>query len=269
MPFNAEIYYRHSHEGNGESAPIVLIHGAGGMHLHWPAQIRRMAGHRIFALDLPGHGKSEGRGQQTIEAYCQNIIEWMETIQIYRAVFVGHSMGGAIALTMALKNPQHVVALGLVGTGARLRVAPLILENSANSTTFPVAIKAIMEKAFSPKTDPHLVELAAQRMGIIRPTVLHGDFLACNGFDVMESVRKIRFPTLVICGQDDQFTPTRYSQYLADQIPRAEIKIIPNAGHMVMLEQPQTVAAELSAFLSTLSYSPGYSIENPNGETSV
>jgi pimeloyl-ACP methyl ester carboxylesterase len=264
MPFDADIYYRYSQEGNGESAPVVLIHGAGGTHLHWPAQIRRLTGHRIYALDLPGHGKSEGRGQQSIEAYCQSMIQWMEAINIYRAVFVGHSMGGAIAQTMALDHSEHVVALGLVGTGARLRVAPTILENSTSATTFPAAIHFIVEKAFSPKTDPRLVELARQRMSITRPTVLHGDYLACNAFDVMETIKKIRNPTLVICGQDDQLTPVRYSQYLADQIPRAEIKIIPNAGHMVMLEQPQTVAAELSGFLSTLSYSPGQRTSNLN-----
>ncbi len=170
-------------------------------------------------------------------------------------------MGGAIALTMALNHPEHVIALGLVGSGARLRVAPVILENSANATTFPVAIKAIMEMAFSPRTDPRLMQLAAQRMGTTRHTVLHGDFLACNVFDIMEGLNKIRFPTLVICGQDDQLTPVRYSQYLADQISKAELKIIPEAGHMVMLEQPQSVADELSAFVATLKYSPGHQSE--------
>jgi pimeloyl-ACP methyl ester carboxylesterase len=167
-------------------------------------------------------------------------------------------MGGAIALTMALNHPEHVMALGLVGTGARLRVAPVILENAANPTTFPVAINAIMQRAFSHRTDPRLTQLAGQRMSTTRPTVLHGDFLACNTFDVMESIPKIRIPTLIICGQDDQLTPVRYSQYLADQLPRAELKIIPEAGHMVMLEQPQAVANELSAFLTTLTYSPGH-----------
>ena len=58
MPQNAEIYYRISQEGNAESAPVILIHGAGGTHLHWPPQIRRLSGYRIYALDLPGHGIS-------------------------------------------------------------------------------------------------------------------------------------------------------------------------------------------------------------------
>jgi pimeloyl-ACP methyl ester carboxylesterase len=91
----------------------------------------------------------------------------------------------------------------------------------------------------------------------IRPSVLHSDFTACNDFDMMNSITKIRYPTLVICGQDDQLTPVRYSQYLANEIPKAELRIIPDAGHMVMLEQPQIVAGELSSFLKTLTYSPG------------
>jgi len=258
MPLKADIYYRHSNEGENESAPVILIHGAGGTHLHWPAQIRRLPGHHVYAVDLPGHGKSDGRGNQTIESYCQSILRWMETNNIYRGVIVGHSMGGAIALNMALEHPERVIALGLIGSGARLRVAPVILENSSSATTFPVAVKAIMERAFSHHTDPRLRELASQKMETTRPSVLHGDFLACNTFDVMENIPAIRFPTLVICGQDDQLTPVRYSQFLADQIPKAQARVIPEAGHMVMLEQPQVVANELSAFLATLTYSPGH-----------
>ena len=138
----------------------------------------------------------------------------------------------------------------------------MILENSSSPTTFPIAVKAIMDRAFSPHTDPRLKDLAAQMMETTRPSVLHGDFQACNDFDMMESIKKIRVPTLVICGKDDQLTPVRYSQYLADQIPKAQPRIIPEAGHMVMLEQPQAVANELSSFLATLTYSPGQSNEN-------
>jgi pimeloyl-ACP methyl ester carboxylesterase len=257
MPINANIYYRYSNEGDSESAPVILIHGAGGTHLHWPAQIRRLRGYRLYAVDLPGHGKSEGRGNQTIESYCQSLIQWMDNIRIFRGVIVGHSMGGAIALNMALQYPDRVVALGLVGSGARLQVTPSIIENSSSSTTFTIAVKDIMDRAFSPLSDPRLRELAAQKMETIRPSVLHGDFQACNNFDRMESIRKIRVPTLVICGQDDQLTPVRYSQFLANQIPRAQLRILAQAGHMVMLEQPQAVANELSAFLSTLNFSPG------------
>lgn len=94
MPFAADIYYHVYQEG--EYLPVVLIHGAGGTHLHWPPEIRRLRGFRIYALDLPGHGKSKGRGLQTITAYAQAVYEWVGAVGLHKAFFVGHSMGAEI-----------------------------------------------------------------------------------------------------------------------------------------------------------------------------
>jgi pimeloyl-ACP methyl ester carboxylesterase len=257
MPLDAGIYYYAARTNNGEMPPLVLIHGAGGTHLHWPPQVRRLPVARVYALDLPGHGKSEGRGYQTIEDYCQSILRWMQSLNLAQAIFSGHSMGGAISHWMEVHHPEHVIALGLVGTGARLRVAPAILENTAAPTTFPAAVDTVIQWAFSPHTDPHLVDLAAKQMGKTRPAVMHGDFLACNEFDVMPDLSKIRVPALVIVGQDDKLTPVRYAQHLAAQLPRAELKIIPEAGHMVMLEQPRAVASALAEFVEHIHYMPG------------
>ena len=58
MPLNAEIYYRYSNEGEREQVSVILVHGAGGTHLHWPTQIRRLPGYNVYALVLPGHGNS-------------------------------------------------------------------------------------------------------------------------------------------------------------------------------------------------------------------
>jgi len=257
MPINANIYY---FEHLGESVrkpPVVLIHGAGGTHLHWPASIRRLHEYPVYALDLPGHGKSEGRGQQSITGYTQSVFDWMDALKMHKAVFIGHSMGGAIALTLGVQHPERVLGLGLVGTGARLRVAPALLENTAREETFPTIIDMISEWAFSPQADPRLVELAAQRMAEIRPSVLHGDFTACDAFNIIETLGDIKAPSLAICGENDQLTPARYSQYLADHIPNAEVQIFPGAGHMVMLEKPEEVAESLLAFLSKISNIPG------------
>ena len=259
MPTATDIYYHPYQQNKTDSPPIVLIHGAGGNYLYWPFEIRCLPDHRIFTLDLPGHGKSGGRGLQTIQAYALSILDWMAALGFHQAVFIGHSMGGAIALTLALNHPEQVRGLGLISSGARLHVAPAILENTASPQSLPSALSAIISLSFSKNAKPRLVDLAARRLAEVRSTVLHGDFLACNTFDVMESLATIRAPTLVICGQEDQLTPIRYSQYLADQIPGALLKIIPNAGHMVMLEQPHSVANALSDFLATIPYHPGYS----------
>lgn len=254
MPIEAEIYYFNYQGGSHQKPPVVFIHGAGGSHLYWPAEIRRLEPYRILAPDLPGHGKSRGRGLQSVGAYTTSLIKWLDVLNLPRALFVGHSLGGAIVLMMALEFPEKVLGLGLLGSGARLRVHPEILENLANESTYRIAMEAIISLAFSPQAPTRLVELATQRMAEIRPSVLHGDFLACNAFDMMDRVTEITQPTLVMCGSDDRLTPPRYSQFLADRIPDAQLKVIPNAGHMVMQEQPQAVAEELTAFLAKIPY---------------
>jgi pimeloyl-ACP methyl ester carboxylesterase len=95
------------------------------------------------------------------------------------------------------------------------------------------------------------------RMEQVRPSVLYGDFVACNNFDIMDSLSSIKVPTLVLCGQEDEMTPLRFSQYLSDNIPASDLKVIPKAGHMVMLEQSQPVAQTMAEFLSAVPFQPG------------
>jgi pimeloyl-ACP methyl ester carboxylesterase len=257
MPVVSELYY-HLYQGSGfETLPVVLLHGAGGTHLSWPPEVRRLAGARVFTLDLPGHGKSPGRGQQSIAGYARCVSEWLGLVGLNRAAFIGHSMGGAIALEMALQYPENVLALGLLATGTRLPIPPDILTDAASPTTYRKATEAISHLAFSPSTDAHLIELVVRRMAEIRQSVMHGDLLACNDFDVTERIERIRQSTLVLCGTDDRMTPLRYSQFLADTIPSGKLVVVPTAGHMVMLERPQAVAEALDSFLSGISYYAG------------
>jgi pimeloyl-ACP methyl ester carboxylesterase len=257
MPTTANTFFFSHGAENVSRPPLVFIHGAGGTHLHWPPQVRRLIAQRIFALDLPGHGKSGGVGSQSIADYARAVVDFLDAARLNAAVFVGHSMGSAIALTLALDFPKRVLGLGLVGSGARLRVVPAILENTASEAMFPVAVKLINDAAFSPSVNPRLKELAAARMTEIRPSVLHGDFLACNEFDVMQRLGGISVPTLILCGTDDILTPPRYAEYLRDHIPASRLITFPGAGHMVMLEQPETVANALAAFANEIPYRPG------------
>jgi pimeloyl-ACP methyl ester carboxylesterase len=257
MPVAANLYYFVSKSGGGDRLPVVLIHGAGGTHLHWSSETRRLPELRVYAIDLPGHGKSGDIGLQDIDAYADSIISWMEAIKLHRAAFVGHSMGGAVALTLANKYSDRVLGLGLISTGARLRVNPVIMENSATKQSFPTAVSLIIAKAFSNHVEPRLVELASKRFFEIRPSVLHGDFTACDNFNMMEELCTIRTPTLIICGQDDEMTPLRFSQYLNDHIKDSQIIVIPDAGHMVMMEKSQITSQALGDFLSKIRFHPG------------
>jgi pimeloyl-ACP methyl ester carboxylesterase len=255
MPSIADIYY-HEYEGSGggQRSVVVLIHGAGGTHLYWPPELRRLPGYRVFALDLPGHGKSTGRGLQSIAAYAQAVMDWVLALGMHSAVFVGHSMGGAIALRLALEHAANVNGLVLIGAGRRLAVAPELLENAASATTYQNAVNLATDWSFGSGASPRLKEIAAQRMAETRASVLHGDFVACDTFDETERIGQIRQPTLILCGNEDRMTPLRQSQFLAERIPGATLKTIPEAGHMVMLEKPQPVAEAVLEFLAGVKY---------------
>jgi pimeloyl-ACP methyl ester carboxylesterase len=249
MSYAGNVHYREYHGGVEEIAPLVLIHGAGGSIMHWPSEIRRMHGVQTLAIDLPGHGESRGSGEQSIDAYSQTVIAFLDDLGIGKAVIAGHSMGSAIAQTLYLEYPKRVLGLILLGAGAKLRVHPDILQFCANEVTFPKAVSIVMEWAFSQKASERLVELAGQRLAETSPDVVEGDFLACDTFDVRERLKEIQTPTLVICGAEDILTPVRFSEFLAERIPNAHLEIVPDAGHMVMLEQPEIVANLMKEFL--------------------
>jgi pimeloyl-ACP methyl ester carboxylesterase len=254
MPTAAGLYYFACGEELRDRPPVLLLHGGGGSHLSWPPQIRRLSGQRVFTLDLPGHGKSEGIGRQDIDEYTKAIIEFMKVLRLSAAVMVGFSMGGAIALSLALGARKRVLGLGLVGSGAKMRVAKSTLEMAANPSTFQSAVETIVENSYSHTADERLKELAVKQMAETRQAVLYGDFLACDSFDVMGVVNKIRVPTLLICGSEDRMMPPNRSEYLRDQIDGARLHVIEGAGHMVMIERPEEVASLLAGLLDQISY---------------
>ncbi|MFN2158674.1 MAG: alpha/beta fold hydrolase [Anaerolineales bacterium] len=250
MPIASEIYYfQYTKSSKSTHPPIVLIHGAGGSHLFWPPQIRRLPGHHVFSLDLPGHGKSSGRVRQSIGAYVQDILDWMDSIGLNRAVFIGHSMGSAIAQTLAIHYPDYVVGLGLIGSGAAFNVNPELLDRTSSPSTFDSGIAIIIKNSFSPTASERLVKLAKKRILETNYSVLYADFKVCDNFDEILSVYRITQPTLILCGADDKMTPPRFSIYLNTKIRNSELEIIPHAGHMVMLEQPDAVAISVSKFM--------------------
>ncbi len=255
MPVAAEIYFRSFEGGSSPSSPeVVLLHGAGGDHLYWPPQIRRLHGYRVYALDLPGHGRSAGAGFQTIADYAQAVRRWMQEVGILRASVIGHSMGGAIAQMLALTFPEQVSALGLIATAPQLPVNATLLEASSHPSMFGKAVNMLVQWSFSPSAAQDLIELASRRLMEVRPALLHADLIACNHFDLRDQLAGISQPVLVICGDQDKMTPLRSARLLAESIPRAELKVVPQAGHMVMLERPVEVAELLAAFLHRLDH---------------
>lgn len=254
MPASAGFYYfaHAAEDAKPNRPPVILIHGAGGNHLSWPPQIRRLAEETIYAPDLPGHGKSEGIGRQSMDEYADDVIAFMKSLKIRAAVMAGISMGGAIALTLALKYPKQVSGLVLLGSGAKMRVASTVLETAGSPNTFESTVDFVNANCFSAGAPQNLVQLSKQNMLKIRPPVLLGDFLACHEFDAADQLEKIKIPALLLCGAEDRMMPPKFSESLRDGISNSQLHIVERAGHMVMLEQPDQVADLLKKFLDDL-----------------
>jgi len=230
---------------------LLFLHGVGGTHRHWGKQIQAIRDATLVALDLPGHGRSKSKGRQSIEGYADSVAEFMAALDLEGPIVVGHSMGGAIALDLALRYGDRVGGLVLVGTGARLRVMPSLLEGLRGEYESTVGL--LSRYAYGPLASEEVVRLGREEMLANGPEVLLGDLLACDRFDVMGRLGEVWLPTLVICGEEDQLTPLKYSQFLADHIPGARLVTIPEAGHMMMLEKPRETTEAITEFSSVTS----------------
>jgi pimeloyl-ACP methyl ester carboxylesterase len=250
MPYLSNLYYQAYQADDPDRWPLVLIHGAGGNHLSWPNQLRRMNGYRVFSPDLPGHGKSLGRGLQSIGSYGKVSAAWIQELELPKVFLAGHSMGGAVALWLALHHPQLVRALILISTGTTLPVNLSLIEEVATQVGFPTAVDKIIDWSFSARIEPALMENVKTQMLKTRPSVLAGDFRACDRFDLSGRLGEIKVPTLVLVGDEDRMTPERFSEELAEGIPGAELAVISGAGHMLPLEQPDRTAQVVRDFLA-------------------
>ena len=227
---------------------ILFIHGAGGGQYTWSCQKGFFEKEfNPIMIELPGHGESGGESETEITKYAEQVCAFSQAVGVKKVFLVGHSMGGAIVQTLALTHPELIKGIILVGTGARLKVLPKILDGIKEN--FKETIPRIIQYAYSRKAPLDLIEQGVNQMLQCRPEVLHGDFSACDRFDVMKEAERIHLPTLILCGEDDDLTPVKYSQFLHSRIKGSRLEVLPNAGHMVMMESPQAFNEKVREFI--------------------
>lgn len=230
---------------------FVFIHGSGGDQTLWQAQVEALLpSANTLALDLPGHGQNPGPGRTGVPAYAAAVAEWLEDLKPPRPIPCGLSLGGAIVLQLLLDWPALTAAGVLMGTGARLRVLPEILETI--ETDYAAFVDLLGRFGASEKTDPERIRPVQKATAACPPAVTAGDFRACDGFDVMARLAEIGKPVLVICGSDDRLTPPKYSVYLEEHIRGSRRVTIQDAGHLLPVEKPAEVNQALRAFAARL-----------------
>ncbi len=233
-------------DGGEAKQAVLFVHGAGGSHKHWVHQVS-ILGRRymVMAVDLPGHGQSGGTARDSVEAYSDFIYRFAERLLGFPFFLGGHSMGGAIALDFAINYPGRLAGLILVGTGARLRVLPDLME-LVDRGGIPENLAALM---YRPGTAETVIQMAKEDIKRVGPLVFRSDFKACDKFDHMRRLGEIEVPALVLTGDKDVMTPLKYGKFLTDNIKKASFEIIEDAGHMPMLEQPGAVNDSIIEFI--------------------
>lgn len=227
---------------------LIFVHGAGNTGLAWQYQTQYFTNSE--AVSLPGH--PEGKPCTSIDDYAGWLRQYILDRDYSNVVLVGHSMGGAVAQRYALRYPESIEGIVLIGTGARLKVRPEFLNAlEAGTQHSPAWLKGFVEPLYR-RVASELKTRVIEKVVEVGARVQLNDFRCCDSFDIMDEVRQIEIPTLVICGAEDDMTPVKYSQYLADKINGARLVIIEGSTHLAFMEKPEEVNQAIEEFLRSL-----------------
>jgi len=231
---------------------FVFIHGSGGDHSAWSNQYAALhKQYNVVAVDLPGHGNSEGSGESDIGSYCLWVKKLLDTLPLKNIILVGHSLGAAISLQFALNYPQTIYGIVTVGGGLRMPVNPAIFEFLK---TNPVeSIELICKFSVAKENREKFMVTLMKSLADTRIDALQGDLTACDKFDVSPEISKISLKALVICGAEDKMTPPDLSRQITESISGAKLCLIEGAGHMVMMERPDEFNEALNNFALSIS----------------
>jgi len=233
---------------------VVMLHGAGFDHSTWALHSRWFAHHGFSVLepDLPGHGRSPGRPLPTIAEMADWTAALIESAGAPKAKLVGHSMGSLIALETAARHPAKVAALSLIGTAATMTVGADLLNAAEANDPAAIDMVSIWGLGFRAELGgsraPGLwMHQGAQRvLQKSRPGVLYNDLNACNTYhNALVAAAEIKVPFTFILGERDMMTPAKAGKTLAAAVPHARTVVLPGAGHMMMVEQPDELLAAL------------------------
>ncbi len=237
-----------------ERQTLVFLHGSGDSARAWSQVIPLLAddgGMRCVALDLPGHGAllaRPGPAEMTLADYADAVRSAITREALGPVVLVGHSLGSAITLRLALEHPALVRRIVVVGGGARLRVLPSLLEGAKHATS--ETLEQLVIGAFAPGHEREAFTYAS-RMAPTAQGMLYRDLAACDGFDMMADLGRIAQPALILVGEMDTLTPPKYARYLAEHLEQATLLTVPAAGHYLPAEAPETVARAIREWLGS------------------
>jgi len=230
---------------------LLYLHGAGG-NGHFAHKMLDIlsAKHSPLSLDYPAHGRSSGtESLKSITAYSDFVYAFWKKLGVRPAVLIGHSMGGAIAMDLALRHADMVDGLVLTCTAAKFNI-PDDRANIWKQVMQGRVGQPFTRDSCSPATPMSIVQEGWMEQIKTDPRVRYFDLVACQQVDLTARLGEIRKPTLVLAGQDDVTTPVAQSEQLRDRISGAKLAVVAQAGHWLPIEKPQEACDAIVASLS-------------------
>ena len=250
----AAFVYTAAHEIDPGKPSVAFVHGAGLDHSWFGLQSRYFGYHgwNVLALDLPGHGRSQGPPIATIGGMADWVLKVLDKLSIAKAVLVGHSMGSLVALEAAARRPERVEKIALIAVAYPMKVTEQFLDAARRNDFAAFDMSTIWGHAAqvplgaNPNPGMWMYGDTLARLRRLAPGVLHDDLKASNDYVFSGTVK---CPVLFILGGRDVMTPPRSATQLKELLPNSRSVLIDASGHSLMAEAPDATLDALIGFL--------------------
>jgi len=255
----AAFAYTAAHELDPKKPSVVFIHGAGLDHSWFALQSRYFGYHgwNVLAVDLPGHGRSDGPALPSVTEMAEWIFDILKNSSLEKASLVGHSLGALVALECAASHPERVERIALLGVTYPMKVSEAFLDAARRNDHAAYDMETIWGHAAqvplggNPNPGMWMYGDTLARLARLAPGVLHSDLKACNDYAAgFESAAKVRCPALLVLGQRDVMTPAKTAKALQDRIAGAKSVVLEPSGHSLMAEAPDATLDALIDFFA-------------------
>ena len=231
---------------------IILLHGSGQSHVVWSLTDQYLAdeGFNVFALDLPGHGNSEGSSLKSIEEMADWLNKVVNVIGIKDLTILGHSQGCLVAIEYANKFPDNIKNLIFVAGSYQIPVNKSLIDLAKTGDFESINLMMKWGYGYSKQFlggNPLQKILNSSRE--IRE-VLAIDLIACNNYkNGISSIKKIKCPTFFVFGELDKMIKLDKGKEFSGLIPGSKTHIIKDCGHMIILENAFEMREKVAEFL--------------------
>jgi pimeloyl-ACP methyl ester carboxylesterase len=251
------------YDSYGQGLPIVFLHPWTTNGYIWYFQVFPFARtNHVIAVDHRGHGRSDKPAKgYSIQEHASDVRAVLDAAKVDKAVLVGNSIGGMIAMQFALDYPDRVVGLARVSSGTGLSEGIPKEAGEAFKKDYEGTFGALLNGTVSAKTRrdrPEILEVMKAHFTVQSNFPKHvfdasmADPNGVFGWNIKSKLGTIRKPTVIFAGEEDQGTPVAANKFLADNIPGAKLNVIKDVGHFYQLEKTLEFNAALQEFVSGL-----------------